>query len=315
MKKSLTCLSIVCISVLLTNHGYGFLEDIFKPPPKKEQAGSSPSQGQKKDTDLIDSLGGIFGAKERDIELFKKGVGVAQSLQPIQEEEELVIGESVALEAFSRFGGEYQDESLTRYINLVGKTVGEVSDRPNLQYHFAILNSQEQNAFAAPGGYIFVTIGLLKTLNNEAELAGVLAHEIAHVTQKHMLETIRRSAILSSASELTLTAMKQNPEMFSNVIDEITDKLFTKGLDKDLEFEADVYGIEFAYRAGYNPNGLRDYLKTLQSQKGKAASRFFTTHPDTRTRISKIDESLRQYSDGSTLAVLPKRYQRHLPAS
>ena len=158
---------------------------------------------------------------------------------------------------------------------VVGKTIGEVSDRPNLTYHFAILNSQEQNAFAASGRYVFVTIGLLRTLKNEAELAGVLANEVAHVTQKHMLNTIRRGAILANVSEFTLSAMDKNPEMFSNVIDEITDKLFTNGLDKDLEYEADVYGIEFAYRAGYNPNGLQDYLKTLQAQEGHAQSRFF----------------------------------------
>ena len=87
---------------------------------------------------------------------------MVQALQPIGEDEEIILGEAVAVEAFSRFGGEYQNESLTRYLNLVGKTVAEVSDRPNLNYHFAILNSEEQNAFAAPGGYIFVTIGLLK---------------------------------------------------------------------------------------------------------------------------------------------------------
>ena len=108
--------------------------------------------------------------------------------------------------------------------------MAEVSDRPTLNYHFAILNSQEQNAFAAPGGYIFITVGLLKTLKNEAELAGVLAHEIAHVTKQHMLETIRRGAVLGSVSEFTLTAMKQDPEMFSNVIDEMTELLFTKGV-------------------------------------------------------------------------------------
>jgi len=237
---------------------------------------------------------------------------VAQALQPIGEEEEIVIGQSVALEAFSRFGGEYRNESLTQYLNLVGKTIAEVSDRPNLTYHFAILNSQEQNAFAAPGGYIFVTIGLLKALKNEAELAGVLAHEVAHVTQKHMLETIRRGAILSSASEFTLTAMEKDPEMYANVIDEISDTLFTKGLDKDLEYEADVYGIEFSYRAGYNPNGLRGYLKTLQAQKGHATSRFFTTHPPTEDRLSKIEITLAKYSDGATFSVLTKRFQQYM---
>ena len=308
----------IVLTLGLTSFAYesfgGFLDDILKPQPKKEQSQPSQSQGgQQEQPGLLDALG-AFGVKKKDIDLIKKGVGVAQALQPIGEEEEITMGEAVAVEAFSRFGGEYRDERLTRYINLVGKTVADVSDRPNLNFHFAILNSQDQNAFAAPGGFIFVTIGLLKNLKNEAELAGVLAHEIAHVTQKHMLETIRRGALLSNVSEVTLSAMNKDPKMFSNVIDEITDKLFTKGLDKDKEYEADAYGVEFAYRTGYHPSGLRDYLKTLQSQEGHANSKFFTTHPSTRTRISKIDELLGQYADGRRFPVLTQRFQSYMGA-
>ena len=154
---------------------------------------------------------------------------------------------------------------------------------------------------------------LAQTLH-ESELAGVLAHEVAHITQKHMLETIRRGALLSNVSELTLSAMNKDPKMFSNVIDEITDKLFTKGMDKDKEFEADVYGVEFAYRAGYHPGGLRDYLKTLKSQEGHAQSRFFTTHPSTSTRISKIEGLLGQYADGKNFPVLTKRFKAYMGA-
>ena len=307
----------VVITIGLTSFAYesfgGFLDQIMKPQPKKEQNQQQNQSGQQEQPGLLDALG-AFGVKKKDVDLLKKGVGVVQALQPIGEEEEITLGEAVAVEAFSRFGGEYRDERLTRYINLVGKTIADVSDRPNLNFHFAILNSQDQNAFAAPGGYIFVTIGLLKALKNEAELAGVLAHEVAHITQKHMLETIRRGALLSNVSEVTLAAMNKDPKMFSNVIDEITDKLFTKGMDKDKEYEADVYGVEFAYRAGYQPAGLRDYLKTLQSQEGHANSKFFTTHPSTATRIEKIDGLLGKYADGMRFPVLTKRFQSYMGA-
>lgn len=301
---------LVCSLTFLAFDSFGFFDELFKPKPKP-QSGKTQETEQEQ-PDLLEGLGGILGVKKKDLELFKKGVGVVQALQPIGEEEEITLGQAVAVEAFSRFGGEYRDERLTRYLNLVGTTIGELSDRPNLTYHFAILNSQEQNAFAAPGGYIFVTIGLLKTLQNEAELAGVLAHEIAHITQKHMLETIRRGALLANVSELSLAAMNKDPQMFSNVIDEITDKLFTKGLDKDKEFEADVYGVEFAYRAGYNPKGLQDYLRTLQSQEGHAQSRFFTTHPSTAERIGKMDGLLGQFADGRSFPVLTKRFHAYL---
>ncbi|HBP87315.1 MAG TPA: hypothetical protein DD706_06420 [Nitrospiraceae bacterium] len=157
-------------------------------------------------------------------------------------------------------------------------------------------------------------MGLLKTLKNEAELAGVLAHEIAHVTQKHMLDAIRRGALMGSVSELTLTAMKQDPAMFSSVIDEMTDLLFTKGLDKDKEFEADVVGVEYAYRAGYNPQGLEDYLQTLAKKEGHVESKFFTTHPSTTERVSKIDTLLKDYSDIKNLPFLTDRFQRYVKA-
>lgn len=302
------------LSLSLPGTGFGgFFDDLLAPPPKKSP--SSDQQDQQEQPDLLEGLGGLFGIKKNKIDLFKKGLGVIEALQPIGEEEEIALGQAVAVEAFSRFGGEYPSPQWTRYINLVGKTIAEFSDRPTLDYHFAILNSQEQNAFAAPGGYIFITVGLLKTLKNEAELAGVLAHEIAHVTHQHMLETIRRGAILGSVSEFSLTAMKQNPEMFSNVIDEMTDLLFTKGLDKDKEFEADAVGVDYAYRAGYHPQGLPNYLHRLQKEEGHAQSRFFTTHPSIALRISKIDRLLANFSDIKNLPTLTKRFQQYVKAS
>ena len=314
MNRAFWIVIVMALVVVTGQDAHSFFDDLIKAAPQKKESSSKEQASQDEPPNLIDGLGGMFGAKKKDIDLFKKGLGVVQALEPIGEEEEVAIGEAVAVEAFSRFGGEYRNEALTRYVNLVGKTIGEVSDRPNLEYRFAILNSSEQNAFAAPGGYIFITVGLLKTLTNEAELAGVLAHEVAHVTQKHMLNTIRRGALLSNVSELTLSAMNKDSQMFSNVIDEITDKLFTKGLDKDLEYEADVFGIEFAYRAGYNPVGLQMYLKTLKSQEGHVQSRFFSTHPSTGVRIDKISETLKNYEDGEFLPFVTERFQQQMKA-
>lgn len=119
---------------------------------------------------------------------------------------------------------------------------------------------------------------------------------------------------MGSVSELTLTAMKQDPAMFSSVINEITELLFTKGLDKDKEFEADAVGVEYAYRAGYHPVGLRNYLQTLENAKGHVESKFFTTHPSTSVRLSKIDTLLKEYSDINNLQLLPKRFQHFVKA-
>ena len=315
-------ITIAALSVLLVigtaERSWSFLDQLDQlvtPPAEKKQSQGNGQAQPSEPKGLIDGLGGLLGAKEKDLQLLKKGLKAAQSFQPIGIDEEIAIGQGVAIEAFSRFGGEYKNDALTTYVNLVGKTVAEVSDRPELTYRFAILNSREQNAFAAPGGYIFVTIGLLKTLKNEAELAGVLAHEVAHVTQKHMLNTLQRSAILSSVSEFSLSAMNKDPQLFSNVIDAATDMLFEKGLDKELELEADSYGIEFAYRAGYHPNGLRIYLATLKAQEGKADSRFFSTHPSTSERLARAKDIAARYTDAGKFPYLAKRFRAHMDAS
>lgn len=314
MKRTSAILSAILV-IGAADLAWSFLDELFAPPPEKKQ---SQGKGQAKPSEpkgLLEGIGGLLGAKEQDVDLIKKGLKTVQSLQPIGVEEEIAIGQAVAVEAFSRFGGEYRNDGLTTYVNLVGKTVADVSDRPELTYRFAILDSREQNAFAAPGGYIFVTIGLLNTLKNEAELAGVLAHEVAHVTQKHMLKTIQRSAILANVSEFSLTAMNEDPQLFSSVIDAATDVLFEKGLDKELEFEADRFGIEYAYRAGYNPSGLRDYLTTLQGQEGRAASRFFSTHPSTSVRLGKAKEVVARYRDSASFPYLTERFRSRMNAS
>jgi len=165
--------AILSLSLPVMGFG-GFLDDLFAPPPKKSSSSDQPTQDPQEQPDLIEGLGGLFGIKKSKIDLFKKGLGVIEALQPIGEEEEITLGQAVAVEAFSRFGGEYPNPQWNRYINLVGKTIAEFSDRPTLDYHFAILNSQEQNAFAAPGGYIFITVGLLKTLKNSEAMSNDL---------------------------------------------------------------------------------------------------------------------------------------------
>ena len=310
MKKLFTLFGVAIVSLLFANQGFSFLDDLLKPPPpKKSQDGG---QTQKNNPASLTGWEEFLAPSKKMLIYSRKAWGWFKPFSLSGKKKKSPWGKPSRLKPSVGLVGNMRNASLTHYINLVGKTVAEVSDRPNLNFHFAILNSKEQNAFAAPGGYIFVTIGLLKTLKNEAELAGVLAHEVAHITQKHMLETIRRGALLANVSEFSMAAMNKNPEMFSNVIDEITDKLFTKGLDKDKEFEADVYGIEFAYRAGYNPKGLQDYLRTLRSQEGHAQSRFFTTHPSTSTRIKKIEAKLGEYTDGATFPILTKRFQQHM---
>jgi len=318
MKKNIVVIVMVALAGLLgvstSSQSFDFgdiLKEMEKPaPPKKEsttqQKASEPEQGGGGLLGLGESLG-IFDKKTSKI--LKGSVSTLQAFQPIKYEEEKAIGGSLAVEVFNRFGGAYNNIPLQRYIALVGQAVADVSDRPDIDYHFAILNSEEANAFATPGGYVFVSIGLLRLLENEAQLAGVLGHEIAHITHKHALGTIKRGKALQGLTSLTLTAMNKDMGLFDKVINEVSEILFTRGLDKNLEFEADKVGTEYAYRLGYNPAGLKDFIKILgKSHKGES-SIFSSTHPSPRERFGKLVEKTKKYQATALYPVLTKRYQ------
>ena len=289
-----------------------------KPPPEppKQQSqepakatGSSQPTQQKGGGGLI-GLGESLGVFDRKTSrILKQSVGTLQAFQPIGLEEEKAIGGSLAVEVFSRFGGVYKNPTLQTYVNLVGKSVADVSDRPEIDYHFAVLNTDAPNAFATPGGYVFVSAGLLRLLQNEAQLAGVLGHEIAHITQKHALKTLKRSKLLSGLSGLTMAAMDKDNSLFDKVINEVSEVLFTRGLDKDLEFEADKFGMEYAYRMGYQPQGLKNFLQILEKSQGHGASIFFSTHPSPADRLQRLRGLLPQYKGVALYPVLARRYQ------
>jgi len=294
----------------------GFLKEVEKstqpqPQPKKEELDTktqeSPAQQSTGSGGMI-GLGqslGIFDKKTSNI--LKQSVNTLQALQPIAYKEEKAIGGRLAVEVFSRYGGAYDDPELLRYITLVGQAVADVSSRPDIDYHFAILNTEHPNAFATPGGYVFVSIGLLRMIENEAQLAGVLAHEVAHISQKHALQTLERSRSLQGVSSLTLAVMDKNPGMLDKLIDEVSNVLFTKGLDKNLEFEADKYGREFAYRMGYYPGGLQNFIHKLGKSAEVNKSIFMSTHPSARERYSILKNSWSRYQKAALYPVLKKR--------
>jgi beta-barrel assembly-enhancing protease len=275
---------------------------VQEPDPAQTQSGTGGEGGM---IGLGQSLG-IFD--KRTSKLLQQGVNTLQALQPIAYKEEKAIGGRLAVEVFSRYGGAYNDPELLRYINLVGQAVADVSNRPDIDYHFAILNTDFPNAFATPGGYVFVSIGLLKMVQNEAQLAGVLAHEVAHISQKHALQTLGRSRSLQGISALTLTAMDKNPGLFDKLIDEVSEVLFTRGLDKNLEFEADRYGREFAYRMGYYPGGLQNFIFKLGKSKEGQSSIFMSTHPSTGERVDRLKKNMSRYQKASLYPLLEKRF-------
>jgi beta-barrel assembly-enhancing protease len=195
----------------------------------------------------------------------------------------------------------YQNDRATLYINEMGQTIAMVSDLPETfgGYHFLILDSDEINAFAAPGGLIFVTRGLLRCCKTEDAAAAVLAHEIGHVEHRHGLNAIKKSRItnaittglLEAGKSLTNAQVAELTTVFEGSIQDITSTLINNGYSRAFEKQADSGAVEILKRAGYDPQGLLDMLKSMETRLKPGGMDFAKTHPDPEIRIASIHES------------------------
>jgi predicted Zn-dependent protease len=207
----------------------------------------------------------------------------------IDKDTELAMGQEADKQVIAQFGL-YDDKSLQLYVNGIGqKLVSTLSDKEFNKYFFKVVDSSEINAFALPGGYIYVTRGILATVNSEAELAGILGHEIGHVTQHHGAKQIVRSI---GAQILAIGAAIANPQHAGEWLI-VSSQMFNQinlGYGRDAELESDAHGLVSAYQAGYDPRSMVDFLKGLRQHEmmsGQAYHSFQATHPDTKERIIK----------------------------
>jgi len=216
------------------------------------------------------------------------GVKLAKAMVPMSDQDEIMLGRETAAKVIGKFGI-YKNEVLTHYINTLGSSIAKYSDRPNIPYHFAILNTVSVNAFAAPGRYIFITYGTLKKVKDEAELAAILAHEIGHVTQRHIVKEIQKSNLLGAVGSFA-EAFAKDRFMLSKLSDFSTN-LLIKGLSREDELESDRLGVIYTERLGYTPWGLYRFLNTLQNIKGDDSRKmtyYNKTHPPTGDRATLI---------------------------
>lgn len=235
--------------------------------------------------------------------------GLSQMLKNLREPtetEEIEIGRGVT-ETLLGARPLYDDPELQRYVNTVGLWVARQSERPELPWRFAVNDSDHINAFAAPGGYIIVTRGMMRQMRNEAELAGVLGHEVAHVVQKHHLKALRKSAVMTllGAGAAAATAESRHAEVVQKLVGP-TKELYARGLDKADEFEADRMGVVLSTRAGYDPFGLPGVLQTLSAadQKDAFLALLFKTHPPPQARIERLDAGMGNRFDALSPAAL-----------
>jgi predicted Zn-dependent protease len=224
--------------------------------------------------------------------LLDVGKNVKKATTDVDEKEEIEIGRDMAARLLGA-APLAADDALQRYVNNVGRWLAAQTERPGLPWRFGVLEAPQLNAFATPGGHIFVTRGLVARMANEAELAGVLAHEIAHVLKKHHLKAIQKSAQLELAN--TVVGTFSRSEGSANRREKLLaagSELFARGLDKDDELEADRLGVVIAARGGYDAYGLPAVLQTLQAMnpEDSGLALMFKTHPAPAERLDALEK-------------------------
>jgi predicted Zn-dependent protease len=253
------------------------------------------------------------GSKEN--KLFEGAKTLLSGVRDVDYTTERTIGETFALKGFERYGLPVDNPDLQEYVNLVGTAVARNSLRPTIPYHFVVVDSHVKNAFSCPGGIIFLSNGLLQLLENEGQLANILAHEVAHVQHKHALTSIKRARFLQGVGQISAATMDgEKGQQFESMLGDLQTVLFDKGLDKNMEFEADKSGMEIAYRTGYDPSGMIKVLQSLQHVQSGSTQQgsWFSTHPPLSERIVRCRDTLSQFSDWRELSRLPKRFHKYV---
>ena len=245
-------------------------------------------------------FGGFDLGKALDIG--KKVVKGAEATRDISQDEEIALGDALTA-GFLGAAPLHADANLQRYVNRVGKWVALHGDRPDLPWTFSVIDTDTINAFAMPGGSVIVSSGLLKRLGSESELAGVLAHEVAHIVKRHQITAIQSSAkgdlFKSIGTDVASDRIGSRGGVAGQVLKPyaldmagnlIKDGFFLRPLDRGLETEADQMAIVLAIRSGYDPYGLVGALQMLAQYKGDAdAASLFSTHPSASDRIADLE--------------------------
>ena len=261
--------------------------------------------------DVIASTGKV---SQEDAEAIVKTADVLRStFADITEEEEYYIGRATAALILSKYRP-LRNSALNAYVNTMGTAIAYSSDRPETYagYHFLVLDTDEVNAMAAPGGFIFVTKGLIKRCRDEEALAAILAHEIGHVAERHGLQSIKKSRLIDAfkligseaADRLDSENLTKLTGIFEGVLGDVVETLVERGYDRKFEYEADKLALSYAVRTGYSPGGLADFLAGMDAGKpaGPAAG-WFKTHPSAADRLTRAK------SETAALGAVPAKLE------
>ncbi|WDE04020.1 M48 family metalloprotease [Thalassomonas viridans] len=238
----------------------------------------------------------------------------------MSEEAEIAMGKEMH-EKLLKSVPVYQDEELAAYVDRIGQKVAKNSHRPDIKYHFTVIDAPDINAFALPGGYIYINRGLLAYLDSEAQLAAVLAHEVGHVTARHVVrqDTARKGAGILSIFSVFTTG--------STVIGDVTNLWSTaavKGYGREMELEADGFGAEYLFNSGYDPLAMVETIGVLKDQEkfsryrakeeGKKTRSYhgvFSTHPRNDIRLKEVIAKAGEFPANQSSTANKSEYRKH----
>jgi len=243
-----------------------------------------------------------------------QGVSVARKASDVRDlqmtdAEEQELGAAVSERIRARYGV-VQDAAVHRYLALAGTALAQGSTRPALPWTFVVLDTDGVNAFAAPGGYVHITRGALALIKDEAELAGVLGHEIVHVTEKHTIRAIQKSKAVQMGAAETLSG---SSALMERAVTATYDNIVERGFGRAEENESDEMGVALANKIGYAPNGLAGFLTTLKDRNQASTEKrgLFASHPEMQVRLDRITKLIAAKKLAAPATVQP-RYARNI---
>jgi beta-barrel assembly-enhancing protease len=267
----------------------------------------------------------------------KTWTAIKDARKDLTPENEYYTGRSVATNLLARHDYKYRDQQgfaegrvdgLTKYVTAVGTVIASAAlskprdgDRPTPigGWHFVVVESDTINAFAAPGGWVFVTTAAIRAARTEDQLAAILAHEVAHVVRGHALGSIKKSRwagvykeALDSTVELDEKALGDLTKVFDESMNDMIDGALVKGYSRDTEFEADRVGMAIMARAGYDPQAFVHYLNTLSKTQATGSGGFSATHPKASDRIGKLKAELKKYKNIKVPQIRKDRFRSAL---
>jgi len=227
---------------------------------------------------------------------------------PLQQDIE--VGRKYAPEVEKQMGGRIDNQFLQNYIDSVGQRIASVSHNTDFEYHFTALNHESINAFALPGGYVFVTRGMLEKLESEAQLAGILAHEISHIVARDSMNAMSNQIGVDML--LSAVTSENTPTGVVTAAD-LTHQIMGLRYSREDEQTADLAGLDYMTQAGYNPYAMIETMQMLQNQEQSRPIEFLSTHPLPQSRLEYLTQKIQtQYPNTTTLKTGQQDYHRYI---